>query len=71
MIGAYEETVDWDTYAERVKLFLTANRVTENKQVPCFLSVIGGTEYGILKLSYSPDLPAIMTLDQLTTGQNL
>ena len=63
-VGAYDGEEHWDTYAERVQLFLTANNVADDREVASFLSVIGAQVYGILKNACSPEVPAAKQLDQ-------
>ena len=36
-------------YLERIQLFLTANSIGENKQVPVLLSVVGPKTYALLR----------------------
>ena len=46
------------TYLERVELFFTANGIAEEKQVPSFLSIIGGKNYTLLSDLLAPTKPA-------------
>ena len=42
-------------YLEHVELFFTANGVPDNKRVPIFLSVVGGTTYTLLRDLLAPE----------------
>ena len=44
-------------YVERVELFFTANDIPAEKKVPVFLSVVGGTTYGLLRNLLAPASP--------------
>ena len=42
---------------ERVELFFTANNIPAEKKVPVFLSIVGGTTYGLLRNLLAPANP--------------
>ena len=46
------------TYLEGVELFFTANGIADEKQVPVFLSIIGGKNYTLLSDLMAPTKPA-------------
>ena len=52
-------------YLEQVELFLAANGVPNWRQVPFFLTLVGGQTYALLRDLLSPDKPADQTLKQL------
>ena len=52
-------------YLERMQLFLKANKVAEDDQVPVFLTVIGGKAYAVLRDLVAPDLPQDKDYDAL------
>ena len=52
-------------YLERVELFLAANAVPVERQVPVFLTLVGGQTYALLRDLLSPAKPADKTLKQL------
>ena len=54
-------------YLERVELYFSANGIVEEKQVPVFLSVIGGRTYSLLRNLLAPDKPSGKDLNCLTT----
>ena len=45
-------------YLEQVRLFFIANSVSEDKQVPTFLSIVGPTTYSVLQNLFAPDQPS-------------
>ena len=53
------------TYLERVELFFTANGIADEKQVPVFLSIIGGKNYTLLSDLLAPTKPATKSFVQL------
>ena len=44
-------------YLERFELYISANSVPEEKKVPLFLTVIGGTVYSLLHDLFAPESP--------------
>ena len=54
-------------YLERVELYFSANGIEEEKQVPVFLSVIGGRTYLLLRNLLAPDKLSEKDLNCLTT----
>ena len=61
----YENKENFDTYSERVKLFLKANKVDAELQVAAFLSLVGATTYALVKTLVTPDKPEDKSLDDL------
>ena len=47
----------WQAYVERANLYFQANDIREEKQLPVFLSSIGGKTYGLLTNLLTPTLP--------------
>ena len=45
----FSHSVSFAAYVERVEHFFTANDIPTEKKVPVFLSVVGGTTYGLLR----------------------
>lgn len=45
----HPECKHFSVYRERVELYFIANDIPEEKQVPVFLSVIGGKVYALLR----------------------
>ena len=52
-------------YLEHVELFFEANGIKEDKQVPVFLTAIGGETYALLRSLLAPDKPSSKTFAQL------
>ena len=52
-------------YVERVELFFTANDIPAEKKVPIFLSVVGGTMYGLLHKLLMPASPKDKSFKEL------
>ena len=44
-------------YLERVEIFFQANNIAADKQVPVFLSVVGGRTYSLLRDLTAPAKP--------------
>ncbi|KAJ8896329.1 hypothetical protein PR048_001673 [Dryococelus australis] len=58
-IGEFQlEREDFSSYLECFGQFLKLNAISEDKQVPYFLTVVGAEIYGILKSLLVPDLPS-------------
>ena len=56
---------DFETYVERLKLFMTANDIADAKKVPVFLSCIGPRPYKLLKSLLTPEKPEEKGLESL------
>ena len=56
---------DWDTYADRLCMYLEANDVKAAKHVATLLTVIGGPAYKVLRNLVSPDKPKDKTFKEL------
>ena len=52
-------------YVERAMLFFKANSISEDKQLPVFLSSIGGKNYELLRNLMVPELPKDKSLEQV------
>ena len=52
-------------YTERIDLYFVANDVPEDKQVPVFLSMVGGKSYELLRNLCAPAKPQEKTYQQL------
>ena len=50
-------------YVERAMLFFKANSISEDKQLPVFLSSIGGKNYELLRNLMAPELPKDKSLE--------
>ena len=53
-------------YIERVEVYFKANDIAENKQVPVFLSVVGGRIYSLLRDLLAPEKPDTKSFKELT-----
>ena len=53
-------------YLERVEIFFQANNIAADKQVPVFLSVVGGRMYSLLRDLTVPEKPQDKTLAHLS-----
>lgn len=54
-------------YLERVEMFLLANDIPDDKEVPTFLSLLGGKTNSLLQSLVSPNKPRDLSLmDKLT-----
>lgn len=49
---------DWESYAERLDQYITANGIEEGKKVATLLTVIGGPAFKLLQSLLAPDKPA-------------
>ena len=47
----------FSVYVEQFELFVTVNGVKDEKKVPLFLTLLGGTTYGLLHDLFAPDNP--------------
>lgn len=54
-------------YLERFQLFVTANGISDDKKVPTLLTVVGATQYALIRGLVSPALPKDKTFDELVT----
>ena len=61
------EKEKFSAYLERVELFFAANDIATEKQVPVFLSVVGGVTYGVLRNLIAPDNPKDKAFEEITT----
>lgn len=52
-------------YLERFQLFVTANGISDDKKVPTLLTVVGATQYALIRGLVSPALPKDKTFDEL------
>ena len=52
-------------YLERVELFFEANGIKDEKQVPVFLTAIGGETYALLRSLLAPAKPSSKTFTEL------
>ena len=59
------EEDDWNIYIERVKLYLKANSIKQDVQVPVFLTVMGSKAYKKLRTLCSPAAPETKSFDEL------
>lgn len=71
-IGKIEEfkpdTEQFSAYLEQVELFFVANDVANEKKTAVFLSVVGGTTYGLLRNLLAPVAPKDKTFAQITAA---
>ena len=61
-----ESQGDWDTYAERVKLYFSANTIPNARRVPALLSLIYKT-YSLLRSLTAPADPATKSPNDIIT----
>uniref|UniRef100_A0A1X7V545 Uncharacterized protein n=1 Tax=Amphimedon queenslandica TaxID=400682 RepID=A0A1X7V545_AMPQE len=54
-----------ETHEQRVKIFLLANGIEADKEVPTFLSMTGASNFMLLSTLLAPDHPASRTVDEL------
>ena len=52
-------------YLERIEIFFLANAVADEKEVPVFLSVVGGNIYALLRSLLAPAKPQDKSFDAL------
>ena len=64
-VSAYDESENFETYIDRIELFFAANDITDAKQVPAFLSIIGPKLYSLVKDLVSPKQPSACKFDEL------
>lgn len=59
---------DFDSYLERFERWLSANEISADKKVDVFLSVLGPTEYGLLKNLIAPNKVLDATYKDITSA---
>ena len=59
------ESENITAYLERIEVFFRANDIAADKQVPVFLSVVGGKTYSLLRDLTAQEKPQDKTLAQL------
>lgn len=68
-LGRIEEfdglTEDWESYRERLELYLSANGVTGNRKRDVFLTCIGKNTYGLLRALIAPGKPSETSYNEL------
>ena len=62
---------DFDSYLERFERWLSANDIDAGKNADVFVSVLGPTEYGLLKNLVAPKKVSEETYDSLTKAMSL
>lgn len=62
---------DFDSYLERFERWLSANEIRAEKKIDVFLSVLGPTEYGLLKNLIAPVKISDSTYQNLTSALSL
>lgn len=62
---------DFDSYLERFERWLSANDIPPGKKADVFLSVLGATEYGLLKNLIAPSKVSDKTYKEITTALSL
>ncbi len=62
---------DFDSYLEQFKRWLAANEIDAGKKADVFLSVLGPTEYGLLKNLIAPQKVTDVTYTNLTNALSL
>ncbi|KAK7602494.1 hypothetical protein V9T40_008083 [Parthenolecanium corni] len=60
------EKEDFETWVERLELYMDVNRLKE-KKVPLLLTLIGSKAYDILRALCTPKKPKEVTYDQLVS----
>ena len=61
----HPRTDSWQAYVERASLYFQANGIGEEKQLPIFLSSIGGKTYELLRNLLAPTLPKDKSLAEV------
>lgn len=66
-VGEFDHTVeDWDTYVERVEIYLTANAIKDEEQKKAvLLSVCGPETYRKIRDLAAPDKPTTLTYESI------
>lgn len=62
---------DFDSYLERFERWLSANEIAAEKRADVFLSVLGPTEYGLLKNLIAPNKVADISYRDITSALSL
>lgn len=62
---------DFDSYLERFERWLSANEIDAGKKADVFLSVLGSTEYGLLKNLIAPQKVTEVSYDDITRALSL
>ena len=57
----------FSVYVERFELFLAANGVQDSRKVPLFLTMVGGTTYGLLHHLVAPSNPKDMSYGDIVS----
>ena len=57
----------FSVYVERFELFLAANGVQDSRKVPLFLTMVGGTTYGLLHNLVAPSNPKDMSYEDIVS----
>ena len=64
--GFNPEVEEFSAYLERIELYFVANGISEEKQVPVFLSLLGAKTYSLLRTLVAPTTPKEKSLRELT-----
>ena len=65
-IAEFDENLGtFDSYSERVRMFLTVNKVADELKTPAFLSIVGAKTFGLVKSLVTPDKVEDKSLDDL------
>ena len=64
--GFNPEVEAFSAYLERIELYFVANGISEEKQVPVFLSLLGAKTYSLLRTLVAPTTPKEKSLRELT-----
>ena len=59
------ESESFAVYVESVQLFFTANDIPGRKKTPVFLSVVGGSTYGMLRNLVAPASPKDKSFEEI------
>ncbi len=60
-----ESAEQWATYIERFEQFVSANDISEEKQVAVLLSVMGSSTYGLLRSLIAPEKPGVKAYNDI------
>ncbi len=64
----FDESADqWATYIERFEQFVSANDISEEKQVAVLLSVMDSSTYGLLRSLVVPEKPGAKSYNDIVT----
>ena len=65
-IAEFQPDVEsFETYEERIRLFLRANEIPDERAVAVVLSVIGAANFSLLHNLLSPDKPSEKSVDEI------